>query len=102
MGSHLLVIMISKKFRWKSHFSVFWISYFDTPDSNFEQQLINKGIDSDNTINGQVATADIENITVLSVSDAGIQDMTGIQDFVSLEMLFCALNDITEINIAWR
>lgn len=70
------------------------------PDSNFEQQLINKGIDSDNTINGQVATADIENITVLSVSDAGIQDMTGIQDFVSLEMLFCALNDITEINIA--
>ena len=70
------------------------------PDSDFEQELIAQGIDSDNTLNGQVATADIENITVLNVSDVGIQDMTGIQDFVSLEMLFCALNDITEINIA--
>ncbi|MFT6138067.1 hypothetical protein [Patiriisocius sp. Uisw_017] len=70
------------------------------PDSNFEQELVNPLIDSDNTINGQVATADIENLTELNAVEAGIQDMTGIQDFVSLEFLDCFLNDISSIDVS--
>jgi len=57
------------------------------PDPNFEQALIDLGIDSDGIVNGQVLTADIEGVEVLDVSNIGIQDMTGIEDFSSLREL---------------
>ena len=57
------------------------------PDPNFEQALIDLGIDSDGVINGQVLTADIEGVEVLDVSNIGIQDMTGIEDFAALKDL---------------
>src|SRR5690554_7889623 len=57
------------------------------PDSLFEQALINLGIDSDGTVNGQVLTSDIETVLTLDISNAGITDLTGIQDFAALENL---------------
>ena len=61
------------------------------PDQNFEQALIDFGIDSDNMVNGQVLTADIDNVVELdfeNVSNNGtINDLTGIQDFTALEIL---------------
>ena len=65
------------------------------PDENFEQALIDLGIDSDNTVNGQVLTADIENIIELELSNDNnsatfiqeITDFTGIEDFTALEVL---------------
>lgn len=61
------------------------------PDSNFEQALINLGIDSDGTVNGQVLTTDISGLTTLDISSGipggNIQDLTGIEDFASLEIL---------------
>jgi hypothetical protein len=61
------------------------------PDQNFEQSLIDLGIDSDNTVNGQVLTADIENIVVLDFGNLSsfetIIDLTGIEDFAALEVL---------------
>lgn len=39
------------------------------PDPGFEQVLIDKGIDSDGEINGQVLTSDIENLTELEIVD---------------------------------
>lgn len=57
------------------------------PDPNFEQALINLGIDSDGTVNGQVLTSDIETVVTLDISNAGITDLTGIQDFAALENL---------------
>jgi hypothetical protein len=63
------------------------------PDPNFEQALIDLGIDSDGIINGQVITADIANITSLDVRGYGINDLTGIEDFISLEELFCGDNN---------
>ena len=61
------------------------------PDQNFEQALIDLGIDSDNTINGQVLTSDISGIVVLNFENAPnngtINDLTGIQDFTALEIL---------------
>ena len=71
----------------------YFISYSQItyiPDTNFEQQLINLGLDSDNTINGQVLTTDINTLTVLSIVDnLNILSLVGIQDFVSLETLYC-------------
>ena len=57
------------------------------PDSRFEQELINLGIDSDATVNGQILTADARAITELTIMpqqpgnypDDYIHDLTGIE-----------------------
>jgi hypothetical protein len=65
-------------------------------DQNFEQALIDLNIDSDATINGQVLTADIENLVELDFSSldgidfqylSPITDFTGIEDFTALEII---------------
>lgn len=57
------------------------------PDVNFEQVLINLGIDSDGTINGQILTADALQVTHLYITSSSpnsfIQDVTGIEAFVN-------------------
>src|SRR5690606_36671025 len=72
------------------------------PDSNFEQALINLNIDSDGTINGQVLTSDIESVTELVLLyNYSIADMTGIQDFISLEILNLNHNfDLTSLDVS--
>jgi len=61
------------------------------PDEVFEQALIDLGIDSDGTINGQVLTSDIENVVELDFESVFftdyITDLTGIEDFTALEIL---------------
>ena len=61
------------------------------PDENFEQVLIDLGIDTDGVINGQVLTADIENVIELNFSnlDTGykIEEFNGIENFTQLEIL---------------
>jgi hypothetical protein len=60
------------------------------PDENFEQALIDLAIDTDGVINGQVLTADIENIIELNFSELNgtysIEEFTGIEDFTQLEI----------------
>ncbi|TXK77242.1 T9SS type A sorting domain-containing protein [Mesonia sp. K4-1] len=70
------------------------------PDQNFEQHLIDEGIDSDGTINGQVLTSDIVSVLVLDLYM--VNDLTGLEDFTALESLeiwdaahFQNNNDIT-------
>lgn len=70
------------------------------PDLHFEQTLIDQGIDSDQTLNGEVFTADIYTLTDLDISNQNIQDITGIQDFTALQNLNCSFNsDLTAINL---
>ncbi len=57
------------------------------PDPNFEQALIDLDIDSDGIVNGQVLTSDIETVISLNVENKGIQDLTGLEDFIALEDL---------------
>lgn len=59
------------------------------PDPNFEQVLIDLGIDSDGIINGQVLTSDVETVVDLDISNSGaaITDLTGIADFAALQNL---------------
>lgn len=68
------------------------------PDDNFEQTLIDQGYDS-GPLDDYVLTANIEVITSLDVSDKGIQDLTGIEDFTSLGFLNCSMNLLTELNL---
>ena len=69
------------------------------PDANFEQALIDLGIDTDGTINQSVATADISGVTYLNVSSKNIGDLTGIEDFVSLTSLYCFDNQLTSLDV---
>jgi gliding motility-associated-like protein len=71
--------------------------YTAVPDSNFEQALIDLGIDKDG-INGKVLTADLVGVTDLDVSYKFITDLTGIEDFKNLNFLNCEKNKLTNIN----
>jgi hypothetical protein len=71
------------------------------PDPQFENYLITIGIDSDGTINGQVFTSDIDGLTYFSIVQGPlVTDLTGIEDFTSLEILDILSVDITEIDIS--
>lgn len=70
------------------------------PDSNFEQALIDLGIDSDGIINGQVFTMDIEDVEILDVSERGIQDLTGIEGFAALEELNASYNFLVTLDMS--
>ncbi|GAB7256995.1 T9SS type A sorting domain-containing protein [Polaribacter sp. OB-PA-B3] len=70
------------------------------PDPNFEQRLIALNIDTDGVLNGQVFTADISSLTNLSIVAAGITNLTGIEDFVSLTSLSVSFNQLTNIDLS--
>ncbi len=70
------------------------------PDDNFEQALIDQGIDSDGTLNNFVPTADVSGITVLDVSSLAIADLTGIQDFVALQDLNVSNNMLVALDLS--
>jgi len=74
--------------------------YTAIPDIDFEQALIDQGIDSENTLDGQVLTNDINTITTLNVSYGGIYSLEGIQDFSLLETLYCHFNYISTLNLS--
>ncbi|MBL4670420.1 MAG: T9SS type A sorting domain-containing protein [Flavobacteriales bacterium] len=67
------------------------------PDANFEQALIDLGYDV--VHDGQVLTLTISSINDLQIPNYNITDLTGITDFSSLEILGCANNQLTTINL---
>lgn len=72
--------------------------YTYIPDDNFEQALIDLGYDS-GELDDYVLTVNIESVTFLDISNRFISDLTGIEDFTSLEKLYCRENHIKELNI---
>lgn len=68
------------------------------PDDNFEQALIDLGYD--NVLDDYVNTANIDKIIELYVSDKGIEDLTGIEDFVALTTLVCSNNQLTNLDVS--
>lgn len=69
------------------------------PDANFEQALINLGYDTGSP-DGSVPTANISGVTSLSVGFLNISDLTGIEDFASLERLACGYNQISTLDLS--
>jgi len=70
------------------------------PDTNFEQALIDLGIDSDGTLNGQVDTADVVGVEDLDLVGTSIQDLTGIQDFAALKNLDAYNNPVQIVDLS--
>lgn len=74
------------------------------PDPIFEQVLIDMEIDSDGTVNGQMANADALNVVSLTITspdpDQMIYDLTGIEAFVDLEELNVNFTMIEELNVS--
>ena len=74
-------------------------TYTLIPDVNFEKKLISRGIDS-GTPDGKVLTSNVSSVGYLDVSDSSIEDLTGIQDFMSLSTLFCDSNQLTTLDVS--
>jgi len=73
-------------------------TYTNIPDPNFEQALIDLGLDSGSR-DGKVITANISSRTSLNLDNKNISDLTGIEDFVSLKTLSCRNNKLTTLNL---
>jgi len=68
------------------------------PDDNFEKALVNLGID-DELDNKVTLTNAVSLLKTLDVSGNNISDLTGIENFLMIEQLNVANNDITELNL---
>ncbi|RZV67860.1 MAG: hypothetical protein EX254_02495, partial [Flavobacteriaceae bacterium] len=67
-------------------------AYVDIPDSQFEQALIDQGIDTEGTLDGQVLLDDISSILFLSIDNYNITSFEGLQFFTSL-LAFSHINN---------
>lgn len=74
--------------------------YTQVPDPNFEQALIDLGIDSEGILDGQFLTADAENVIYLGVQNSNINDLKGIEAFVNLEWLDAFENNISQMDLS--
>lgn len=68
------------------------------PDDNFEQALIDLGFDVA-PLDDLVPTANINSITNLDISNKNIADLTGIEDFLGLEVLNCENNFLSVLDV---
>ncbi|MBZ0326129.1 MAG: T9SS type A sorting domain-containing protein [Altibacter sp.] len=74
--------------------------YTLVPDANFEQVLIDLGIDSEGTLDGQFLTTDGIGVSDLIINNRNINDLTGIEAFVDLSQLFAHDNEIDSIDLS--
>ncbi len=82
----------------KASFNLDCTPYTLIPDTNFEAKLIALGIDD--IADGKVMTSKINTLTSLNVSKSAIVDLTGIQDFLSLNSLDCSFNAMTVVDVS--
>jgi len=68
------------------------------PDINFELTLIDLGLDD--VQDGTVLTANINSVTNLDIWGNDIADLTGIEDFIALQILDCSDNLLSNIDIS--
>ncbi|OYU82684.1 MAG: hypothetical protein CFE24_14550 [Flavobacterium sp. BFFFF2] len=76
--------------------------YTAISDPNFEQELINQGIDVNQVADGQVLTSAISNITTLTLNSetaANIVNLEGIQAFTALQELMISAHSLQTINL---
>jgi uncharacterized repeat protein (TIGR01451 family) len=80
------------------------------PDANFKNVLVNMWcVDNDNNgsydsdvdtnDDGEIQVSEALAVTLLDVSSQNISDLTGIQSFTSLQMLYCNSNQITNLDL---
>ncbi len=69
------------------------------PDDNFEQALIDRGYDT-GPLDDYVPTVNINTLKSLGVSGRNISDLKGIEDFISLTLLECYNNNLTNLDVS--
>ena len=74
------------------------VEYFALKDSNFEQKLIDLGIDTDG-LNGKISSSDISAVASLDLSNSNITDLSGIEGFTSLTYLDCSNNQLANLDL---
>ena len=72
--------------------------YTIIPDSLFELRLM--GLGHDSIHDGYVLKSNIMNIDSLDISNFGIEDLTGIEDFVNMTYLNCSDNQIVNLDLS--
>ncbi len=92
-----LRILISLIFFFTTYFAVAQTT--PIPDPNFEQQLIDSGIDG-NGLNGNILNSDAESVTTLTTNRNDITNFEGLQAFVNLEKLNLGQNQFTTLPLA--
>jgi len=70
------------------------------PDDNFEQALIALGLDD--ILDDYVPTPGISQVEELDIANKNITDLTGIEDFVSLQILDCSSNTISTLDLSYN
>ena len=71
------------------------------PDSRFEQKLIDLGLDDVRDHSVLTANiADVKTLSIVGLQNQEINDLTGIEDFASLEELHCNLNKLTSLDLS--
>ncbi|MDG1332890.1 MAG: hypothetical protein P8P74_11220 [Crocinitomicaceae bacterium] len=70
------------------------------PDNNFEAYLEANGMGNGVPNDDYVTTANISGVGSLIVWGYNIADLTGIEDFSSLNMLFCFQNQLTSLDLS--
>ncbi|WP_264535835.1 leucine-rich repeat domain-containing protein [Flavobacterium sp. N1736] len=75
------------------------IFYVAIPDQNFEQKLIDLGIDTDG-LNGKITASNISSITSLDLSNSNISDLSGIENFTSLTYLNLRNNQLKSLDVS--
>jgi len=73
------------------------------PDANFEQILIDQGIDSDGVVNGHILTSDAESVTTLDMNadfSPIITDLTGLEAFIHLDSLLLWHHSLDSLDIS--
>ena len=68
------------------------------PDDNFEQALIDLGLDD--KLDDYVTSASIINTEELRLENMGIQDLTGIEDFENLRILVVTNNNLVNLDVS--
>jgi len=68
------------------------------PDDGFEQALILQGYDI--VLDDSVLTANINQLTSLSIWGSTVYDLTGIEDFTSLRLLYCMGTQLATLNLS--
>ena len=74
--------------------------YTTIPDDNFEQALINLGIDTNPVLDDQVLTSAIVGVDVLDLTGKNIASLEGINGFINLNQLYCGNNALTSLDIS--
>jgi hypothetical protein len=70
------------------------------PDDNFEAFLEAHGMGDGIMLNDSVLTGNIDTVTTLNVEWSYIADLTGIEDFDSLQALSCSGNPLTILDVS--